>query len=70
MHLEHAIDKLRRKRAVVILAGLRRQPARALVRADWRHRLPHVGVYRTIERGMDAARELAVRHEARHPVPA
>ncbi len=70
MHLEHAIDKLRRKHAVVILAGLRRQPARALVRAGWRQRLPHVGVHRSIERGVAAARELAERHHARHPAPA
>jgi SulP family sulfate permease len=56
VHLEAAIEFLRRRRVAVILAGLRRQPARALVRSDWRHRLPDVRVVRRLERGIELAR--------------
>lgn len=59
VHLESAVDVLRHRQVTVILAGLRRQPARALVRADWRHRRPDVRVYRRIERGIAAVRRLA-----------
>jgi len=64
VHLEAAIDFLRRRHVAVILAGLRRQPARALVRADWRHRLPDVRVVRRLERGIELARQAVERGDA------
>jgi SulP family sulfate permease len=57
VQLESAIDRLRRQKTFVIVAGAQDQPMRALVKAGWRERRDHLSVGRDLARAVDEARE-------------
>jgi len=64
VNLESAVERLRKAGIFVVLAGLRPQPFRALVRAGWRNRPGDVLLRRSFERGVDTVRsDLARRAE-------
>ncbi len=62
-HLDTALERFTSAGATVVLAGLQKQPARALVKAGWRGR-EHLIVTRSLERGLARAREAAVHKSA------
>jgi SulP family sulfate permease len=55
--LESAFDRLNRAQVFVILAGVQRQPLRAMARAGWRGRRGRVTIYRSFERAVAEARK-------------
>ena len=57
-NLDSAIARLERDGVVVVLAGLRDQPFRALLRAGYRHRRKLVVLRRSFEQGLGRARAL------------
>lgn len=58
-HLDTALERFTSAGATVVLAGLQKQPARALVKAGWRGR-ERLIVTRSLERGLARARDAAV----------
>jgi SulP family sulfate permease len=54
--LESAVDRLRSHGIFVALAGVERQPLRALIKAGWRGR-PGVIIRRSFEKGIVEAKE-------------
>ena len=57
VQLESAIDRLRRQKTFVIVAGAQDQPMRALVKAGWSERRDHLVVRRDLARAVEEARE-------------
>lgn len=55
-NLDSAVEKLRESGVLVVLAGLQRQPLRALIRAGWRRRKTEVVLCHTFKGGVEAAR--------------
>ena len=55
--LESAFDRLQREQVFVILAGVQRQPLRAMARAGWRGRRGRLSIYRSFERAVAEARK-------------
>jgi SulP family sulfate permease len=54
--LESAFARLQREEVFVILAGVQRQPLRAMARAGWRGRRGRLSIYRSFERAVLEAR--------------
>jgi SulP family sulfate permease len=57
-NLRSAVDRLRRERVKVVLAGVQHQPLRALAKAGWRSD-PALGIGTSFERALDRARKMA-----------
>jgi SulP family sulfate permease len=66
VNLESALERLRQRGVFVVLAGVRPQPLRTLVRSGIRNRTGVIAVRRSLERGLEDAR----RHLAGDPAPA
>ena len=58
MNLESAIDRLRRQKTFVIVAGVQPGPLRVLVRAGWRERRDHLAVRRTLQGAVDLSEQM------------
>ncbi len=57
-NLRSAVDRLRRQRVKVVLAGVQHQPLRALAKAGWRSD-PALGIGTSFEKALDRARAMA-----------
>jgi SulP family sulfate permease len=57
VNLESAIDRLKRQKTFVIVAGAREQPLRVLVQAGWRDRREHLVVRRDLKLAVEEACE-------------
>ncbi len=57
-NLRSAVDRLRRERVKVVLAGVQHQPLRALAKAGWRSD-PALGIGTSFEQALERAREMA-----------
>lgn len=57
-NLRSAVDRLRRERVKVVLAGVQHQPLRALAKAGWRSD-PALGIGTSFEKAVDRARRMA-----------
>lgn len=55
-NLDSVVEKLRETGVLVVLAGLQRQPLRALVKAGWRQRRNEVVLCHSFKGGVEAAR--------------
>ena len=55
--LESAFARLQREQVFVILAGVQRQPLRAMAKAGWRVRRGRLSIYRSFERAIAEARK-------------
>jgi len=55
--LESAFERLHKDGVFVILAGVQRQPLRAMARAGWKSRRGRIAIYRSFERGLEQARK-------------
>jgi SulP family sulfate permease len=64
VNLDSAVARLRQAGIYVVLAGVQRQPLRALVRAGWRNRPGQLAIRRTFAGGIEAARRRAERLRA------
>ncbi len=58
VNLESAIDRLRRQKTFVIVAGVQPGPLRVLVRAGWRERRDHLAVRRTLQGAVDLSEQM------------
>jgi SulP family sulfate permease len=65
--LDSAVDRLTRADVPVVLAGVREQPLRALLRAGWRDRRPLVEIRRDFDRGVALAGDRAQAEPADRP---
>jgi SulP family sulfate permease len=63
-HLESLVADLHQANIKVVLLGVQAQPLRALARAGWRARRGRARVFRSVDRGLAAARALATGPEA------
>jgi sulfate permease, SulP family len=59
-HLESLAADLHKAGIQLILMGVQEQPLRALARAGWRRRPWRARIFRSVERGLDAARAIAL----------
>ncbi len=57
VNLESAVERMRRAGVLVVLAGVDRQPLRALIQAGWRRRRGVVAIRRHFDRALDFAIE-------------
>ena len=57
VQLESAVERLRRQKTFVIVAGAQDQPMRVLVKAGWRERREHLVVRRDLAKAVEEARE-------------
>jgi SulP family sulfate permease len=57
-NLRSAVDRLRRERVKVVLAGVQHQPLRALAKAGWRSD-PQLGIGTSFEKALERARQMA-----------
>jgi SulP family sulfate permease len=60
-HLESLVADLHQGGIRVVMLGVQDQPLRALARAGWRARRGRARIFRSVERGLEAARALAAR---------
>jgi sulfate permease, SulP family len=56
VNLDSAVSRLRQEGVYVVLAGVQRQPLRALIKAGWRNRPGELAIRRTFAAGVAAAR--------------
>ena len=57
-NLREAVDRLRREKIKVVLAGVQSQPLRALAKAGWRSD-PELGIGTSFEKALERARQMA-----------
>jgi SulP family sulfate permease len=62
-HLDSLVTDLDKAGVEVVMMGLQDQPLRALARAGWRRRKHRARIFRSVERGLEAARALASRKD-------
>jgi SulP family sulfate permease len=68
-HLDSLVTDLQRAGIKLVMVGVQGQPLRALARAGWRARQGRAPVYRSVARGLEAARALATGREPGPPTP-